>query len=61
MYCLCGCGQILCLSCHKLKHSAKAKTANSVEPKAQAMAIPSQAPYMGACVETNVQSSKEMI
>jgi hypothetical protein len=54
-------GQTLCLSCHKLKHSAKAKTANSEKAKARAMLTPNQAPEMGACVETNVQSSKEMI
>jgi 5-methylcytosine-specific restriction endonuclease McrA len=56
-------GQILCLSCHKLKHSSKAKTANSVKPNLEesSMAIPSQAPEKDACVETNVQSSKEMI
>lgn len=56
-------GQTLCLICHKLKHSAKAKTANSVKAKAKAMLIPNQAEniFSPACVETNVQSSKEMI
>jgi hypothetical protein len=56
-------GQVLCLSCHKLKHSAKAKTANSEKPNLNllSMATPNQAPNLGACVETNVQSSKEMI
>jgi len=51
------------LSCHKLKHSAKAKTANSVKPNLvlSSMAIPNQAQEIGACVETNVQSPKGMI
>ena len=38
-----------------------ANSANSVEPKAKAMVIPSQAPEMGACVETNVQKPKGVI
>jgi len=56
-------GQTLCLICHKLKHSAKAKSANSVKPKPiMGMAIPNQAEINSpACVETNVQTSKEMI
>ena len=54
-------GQVLCLICHKFTHSVKAKSANSEKAKAKAMLTPSQAPGMGACVETNVQTSKEMI
>lgn len=56
-------GQVLCLSCHKLKHSAKAKTANSEKPNLErsSMATPNQAQEIGACVETNVQSPKGMI
>ena len=56
-------GQTFCLICHKFKHSAKAKTANSVDAKAKAMPIPNQAEDKNspACVETDVQSSKEMI
>ena len=55
-------GRVLCLMCHKLKHSVTAKTANSEDAKAKAMPTPSQAEIISpACVETNVQSSKEMI
>lgn len=54
-------GQVLCLSCHKLIHSAKAKTANSEKPLLNSEVTPSQTPARDVCVETNVQSSKEMI
>ncbi len=38
-------GQVLCLSCHKIKHSAKAKTENSEKPNPEksSMATPNQA------------------
>lgn len=48
-------GQVLCLSCHKTKHSAKAKRPNSVEPvtdNAVGNTEPSREEDSRACVET---------